>query len=492
MKFEITTVHKLKTEIATVIALLGFSAKEADLVKLQNLLNEFSDDLKCFIEMPYTDKLYRDSYYFYFATKFQEFSRDTIRICLFEKNFSESIFINGNADDIQKAFLGFFILRPIQGKYLGRTMISPRAFKSQHFVSCLARERVSLAGFNLFVDAFPHSSQDTSTISCAETSIWMIMEYFSHRYPEYSPVLPSKIHQILLDTYRQRSLPSNGLTAIQISSALRTLGFGTVMYTKNKNNPDELLQIISTYVESGIPTIVATRSPQKAGHALVAIGHDEKTDSFDFESLPEKSGVFDTANLKRNFIFSDDNRPIYVSSSLKEPLAGYNGDDLPKSTIEAAIVPLYPKIFLEARGARKLFEGIFKLRDFGSRQKTDEVLYRRIFLTSGRSYKHWLRKERIFDENLRNIILQTDLPKFIWLSEYGTADNYRSMQAGSIICLDATGDQHLSSLIFSIYPDRYVVLDNESRKYKGEKVALPVFPLYQNNLKGEWNQWQSN
>lgn len=415
MKYQITTVKELKTEISSILAIFGINAKNEELAKLQKLLNELKDDLKCFIEFPYTDKLYRDSYYFYFSAKFQPYSRDTIRVSLFESEFTEAVFIDETEARIQSLFLGFFILRPIPGKYLGRTMISPRAFRQNHFVSCLARERISLAGINLYVDAFPHSSQDTSTISCAETSIWMVMEYFSHRYPEYAPVLPSKIHQILMDTYRQRSLPSNGLTAIQISSALRTLGFGTVMYTKNSENPKELLQVIATYIESGIPTIVATRSPKQAGHALVAIGHAEKKDQSPMQRIADHNGIFDTADLEYDIVLSDDNRPVYTLASLAKPLLSYSGEDLPKSTIEAAIVPLYPKIFLEARGARKLFEEIFKHRGFGYQCDNKTGLYRRVFLTSSRSYKNWVRREKIFDDGLRSVILRTDLPKFIWL-----------------------------------------------------------------------------
>lgn len=48
-------------------------------------------------------------------------------------------------------------------------------------------------GVKLFIEGFPHSSQDSETITCAETTIWAAMEYFGTRYSDYKPVLPSTI-----------------------------------------------------------------------------------------------------------------------------------------------------------------------------------------------------------------------------------------------------------------------------------------------------------
>ena len=52
---------------------------------------------------------------------------------------------------------------------------------------------VTSNGLKTSVFGFPHASQDGETITCAETSILNVMEYFGLKYPEYSPILPSKI-----------------------------------------------------------------------------------------------------------------------------------------------------------------------------------------------------------------------------------------------------------------------------------------------------------
>ncbi|GEM_PF-3226083 len=67
-----------------------------------------------------------------------------------------------NIQALQNSFPGFFTLRPLNGKMLGRSIIGS------------------------------------------------ITEYFRKKYPEYVPVVPSEMHRILEQTYHQRMCPSNG------------------------------------------------------------------------------------------------------------------------------------------------------------------------------------------------------------------------------------------------------------------------------------------
>ena len=84
------------------------------------------------------------------------------------------------------------------------------------------------------VKGFPHSSQDAETISCAETTLWALMEYFGNKYPEYRPVLPSDIIKTLKQVSSERQVPSKGLNIQQMSFALKEYGFGTRIYSRHQ------------------------------------------------------------------------------------------------------------------------------------------------------------------------------------------------------------------------------------------------------------------
>jgi len=79
-------------------------------------------------------------------------------------------------------------------------------------------------------------------------------------------VLPNKIHSVL-----PKTLPSNGLTPIQISAALQQLGYAPRMYsvTADRKNQQNIFSIISDYVESGIPIVLAITREKFGGHALL-------------------------------------------------------------------------------------------------------------------------------------------------------------------------------------------------------------------------------
>ena len=106
-------------------------------------------------------------------------------------------------------------------------------------------------GLKVCAQAFPFSSQDTETISCAETMIWALMEYYGNKYAEYSPVLPSQILNILKQNIVERQLPSSGLSVDSMSYLLKECGFGPKLYSR-KEFASDFNMLLSCYVESGI------------------------------------------------------------------------------------------------------------------------------------------------------------------------------------------------------------------------------------------------
>ena len=188
-------------------------------------------DLTTYVEYPYVDKVYRNSYYCYFSTKLRTYDRDCMRVSFFSKKITQNYFREEKLyGELQDSFLGFLTIRPTLPNIIGRSMISPKALNSRNFLCALVKMDALVNGRKLSVMAFPHASQDTETITCAETTICGIMEYFGNKYAEYKPVLPSKIISVLSPYSYERQIPSHGLTAEQISFALKSFDFGVRVY----------------------------------------------------------------------------------------------------------------------------------------------------------------------------------------------------------------------------------------------------------------------
>ncbi|MBU1718207.1 MAG: hypothetical protein KKA07_03950, partial [Bacteroidetes bacterium] len=183
-------------------------------------LKEYGDNIYSFIETPYVDKVYRDSYYHYFSSKLHKYDRNCIRVSFFEGEITMADFRNQEGiEALQKKFLGFIVIRPTEPKIIGRSVLSPKIKKERDIAICTVNVSTTVDCIKFHVEGFPHSSQDTETITCAETTIWALMEYFSHKYPEYKPVLPANITETLSLVSSERQIPSTGLDIQQISFA---------------------------------------------------------------------------------------------------------------------------------------------------------------------------------------------------------------------------------------------------------------------------------
>ena len=173
-------------------------------------------------------------------------------------------------------------------------------------------------------------------------------------------------------------------------------------------------------------------------------------------------------------------------------MASYEDSNFHEAKIISAIVPMYTKMYLEAPIAKKLFETIFLDKTLGYKGNNSNKWIVRRLLTSNKSFKKWISISISLSDNLRKILLETELPKFIWIAEYMTQNDFESELSSAMIILDATGMNNREAMVFARYPDRYLLVDNTNGSQKEViEISKPI-PLYKNNLKGEWNQWKSN
>lgn len=471
-------------------------AKELIQSRFRNHVDSLKDTLFFYVETNYVDKFYRDTYYNYFSSKSGNYKRDCIKISYFVSKIQESNF--READSIQmlrESYLGFTILRPTISSIIGRGVISPYAFKKNSFYARTTKIPITVNGVKFEAEGFPHSSQDSENITCAETSLWSVMEYFGNRYSEYSPKLPSLINTTLRGIFHERQVPSKGLNIYQISYALKEFGFGSIIYSK-KAYDITFDRLLSTYIESGIPIILAFENKSIA-HALVAIGHGEISDS-NIDKLPVKNfaideynslsrsnniEIYDSAEIEKEFIFVDDNHPCYQKGYLNNPARYYANSLWDQCEITYFIAPLYSKIYLEAYEARNFFFHILLKSPYKLNPGSKVVL--RTFLTSSRSYKDLIAVNKNMDPILKEIIIKLSMPKFIWVGEISTKELYQQRLANGLILLDATeaNNRFLKPLILQAHQGRLRIFDEEIGFFKDYQINLESFIIYTNNLK---------
>ncbi len=462
----------------------GYSGVSTDIeTHLNDFLDNLKDDLYLMIEFPYVDKVYRNSYYSYFSSKHKSYHRDCIRISLFENEIEfEDFGDKERTKYLDENYLGFFVIRPTFPLIIGRSLIHPKAVLVNNFLSVHCNNNSLIGGVKLSSIGFPHSSQDTESVSCAETTIWAIMEYFGYRYAEYKPTLPSDILEVLKIYSDERLLPSKGLGGDQISFALREFGFGTKIYAVNSFLED-FDNIIGYYVESGIP-LVAIIQNENIGHALIIHGR-EKIDNFDYTNTEERElrngkHYFDFTDFTNRYLVSDDNEAPYKLITLDNPLESYEDDKYDESTIISIIVPLYPKIYSEATKAKELSLSIIKDELLGYEFEKDIII--RFFLTSSRSFKSYVAGLSDLNSEVKSGILHSTMPKFIWVTEIYSKESLEKRIAIGLVIVDATeaSDNYIDSLICAIYPIRGIII------YKNNFVTLNckmgIYSLYYNNL----------
>lgn len=489
------TIDNLRSDSAIQNELFSQLAPKFHVSKLKNniiisilrYLDRFRGELLVIAEDRYIDRGYRNSFSNYYSTKLNAYPEYCVRLSFLEPSVNPD-----DKDDVLNKYLGFMVLRPILPGVVGRTVVHPNVYaESNVMLVCKSKIRASVLGYKTYVEAFPHSSQDSEYSTCAETSIWSLMEYFGNKYPEYTPILPSQIHEILDRKAHERHVPSHGLTYFDISYVLKSRGFGSLNYCryrdyKNAINDNvfyrEFRRSFSTYIESGIPLGVAISSESSTpfGHAVVCVGRT-KIDRSMIKSAPINTKNGKTfrrwADVPEEFIFNDDNVGAYQVTNFNNPAPQHKRKDLYISNI---IVPLYNKIYLDVTRATYLSED-FCTRSFSL---PDNVIFR-TFLASGNTYMDYIMSNTVLSDKYKNVILQLiKLPKFIWVTEIYIDGKFETEQIDGILLLDAT-EPYKSGIVyplFGAYIDENYFYDYKSEQYLKNSIPLPFKCKSFNNL----------
>ena len=456
-----------------------------DCHRIDTLVKSFKDDVYFLFEFPYIDEHFRDSYYLYYAEKFLEYKRNSIRIHIFDEKVDDK-----NFAEKQNSYLGYFIIRPLKQYILGHSFISPKAFKNNNFLCCLVKDAVHIMGNKFEVCAFPHVAQDTETQTCAESSLWSLLSYFGAKYRHYRPYKPSEIIEKLSNIVGHRVLPSKGLLLEELAACLNSCGQNCTVYCLNKKDEENTknnFSLMRIYIESGMPFVVSLEN-EKAGHAVLAIGHEEiKPDRVLAYQSASKKAWMDVSEFDKKLVFIDDNCVPYSVDSCEKPALRYE-NFLQDMEISAFIVPFHKHMFIDAQMALGLLSMTFDDKKFGLK-KFGSHWITRLLLTTGNSFKTSVEKDSLMGHNFKTFFTRMSVPKFIWLCEIYSADSYLEDKCVGLVLIDSTGNKKsLESVLFYCVNDSRMINDGISWI---DQRNMPKFQkqTYRNNLKGAWNKW---
>lgn len=345
--------------------------------------------------------------------------------------------------------------------------ISPELLLNNKSYLILGEFKVNLVGNEILTVAFPWMYQETDISVCAHVATWSIIRYFGNKYKNYADICMSDIIEKTPE-YMNRKIPSKGLNLLQIPEILRQFGFSPLLI--QKNNKDEFYNELIAYIESGIPIIGVMT---KRGHAISVLGHG----NIDYDLLDQKvgQGLIYNSELINSLVVNDDNYLPYieVEKSLTKINIQYSIED-----IDYAVIPLYDKMQLEY--------GIVeaKITDYINTGHLDYISDKvvRIYITSSNSLKEKALKTTNMNDELKNIILHMNMPKFIWCADISSIEEYKKSLTSSKIIIDTTCCTYESQPWLLIHDNNNIVY-YDNGKWMKKDVKISAYDIYTNNLR---------
>lgn len=485
--------------------------------RLKKIITHFklekSNLITLIIETNHVDRQYRDSYYSYFSQKYSNFERNCLRLVFFEGKVKYTDFMS-DTTQIKENLIGTIVMRPLNVGNIGYTLLNPQKLDIDGYVQT-CNFKLMICGRKFLIKAFPYLSQDNETMTCAETALYNLIQYYSEKYCEYRILMPSEILKTLEDSSYERVLPSHGVDDIFMAKVLQSGHFYPRLYPYDIEEGQNFEEIFYAYVESGIPFILGL--PQ---HAVICIGHgivDYKIEKHNLDDIVtyeyiETKAIYNmcTSKLIDIYIFMDDNQTPYFVSTIDKLTAiyfdnidssvEYDADELEdeifdkkdnvdvvdnknserssyteeavqkmKKRFDSLLVPLYKRIFLDASRAKSIFDEHFLQNpDFIQKIQNEyddatwgydkkNPLVWRMYLASSNSYKDYKCKTAT-NEKIYEYYSTQSYPRFIWVMEISTINEFAKKRARVEILLDATSSRNSDTwALLSISYKRHLV-----------------------------------
>jgi len=396
------------------------------------------------VEHEYIDRDFLEDFAGYYVRCFPEYERKCARLHFFKARFSRrDLFkaLDGSAavaDRLQRAYLGFVVVKPLPETIVGRTCLSTYPEQGGRAFPITRTYDANLCGLNLTIKSLAYQEQDRVAAACATSALWSVFhgtgKLFHHHIP--SPVEITQAANLVVAS-GSRSLPSQGLSANQIAAAMRTVGLEP--FHINASNDYVLKSTLYGYLRGHVPILLGIDLYERDGaafrfdgkHAVAVTGFHlrpqepaphgdtgfllrasrvDKIYAHDDQVGPFARMIFDGGTVK-----SKGNQDLMSLSTSWGDRRGNVGKVRAVPTLMLA--PLYHKIRIPYEAVHDL---VVRFDSFveSLRPIAPNILPGRlkwdIFLTTVNEFKTDLLKKRDLPNAYKREVLQQSMPRFLW------------------------------------------------------------------------------
>lgn len=229
------------------------------------------------VERGYTDGDYLDDYANYYVKAFRDYPRRCTRLHFFSgafdlRRFREVALGGQEPAELQEAYQGFVVVRPLPNAVIGRTVLAtypPDGGRRNY--PAIRRYQAHLFGIPLTVESLAFQQQDTVLAACATVALWSAFHKTADLFGT-KLATPAEITTAATEkTFTSRPLPSRGLTLAQLASGVRYVGLEPELLVCGPEVP--LASLLYGYLEYGIPVVLGLEVVGHGLHAITVTGY---------------------------------------------------------------------------------------------------------------------------------------------------------------------------------------------------------------------------
>lgn len=215
------------------------------------------------VERDYIDRDYLDDYTRYYARCFEDYPRKCHRLHFFSEDYksgwigrmiatpdSEDEKNKNVAQQFEKSYLGFIVIRPLPTAIIGRTCLAVYRDRDCRHYKALVDVKISFFGRTLRVKCMPFMQQDSAAAACATCALWssfqITAQFFGHQH-----YFPGCITEMGMEhgLSESRCFPNKGLSIKDMVHAIRCVGLDPLC----RDNPTA--KIDETYIQDVIKRV---------------------------------------------------------------------------------------------------------------------------------------------------------------------------------------------------------------------------------------------
>lgn len=327
------------------------------------------------IESGYTDRDYMEDYSAFYASSLQQFGNQCQRIHFFaipsaraKRELERLARLRPKGEELFKAacvtfsnaaYLGYSVIKPLNGSPVGRTVLRYFPVKTdsgnERRFDCTLSYIAHVGGVPLTVRGLAFQQQDLGVSACATTAVWSAI----HKVKDFEQItLPTPARVTTLAVQHSlihgRAMPSEGLSIDQMCLAIRGLGLSPNLL--RMENYLTMRAYLHAAVQSGIAAVLTLEQDAYVGHAVTLAGM-----KLERGRIPSsRTGMYydRSANLKSVYVHDDRVGP-YVTAELVNMddhlvLTWKLGDQLDRWIVSHILLPVHSKVRLGFAALRKL------------------------------------------------------------------------------------------------------------------------------------------